>query len=310
MTTKGAIWVVFGNPTRNTGRFRECFHKFRHRWWRKQIDSRTAKMADKKKIQQWIDDYGEDSDFVRVRVRGVFPRASSMQFISTELAEGAQGKVIPLDQYMHASKILGVDVARFGDDQSVIFRRQGLVATLVDAYREVDTMTLAGRVAQEIEIWKPDAVFIDIGAMGAGVIDRLRQLNYDVVEVAFGSEATKSKEYYNKRSEMWAGLRDWLKAGGCTPVDQELVDDLVGPEYGFDFKDRIQLERKEHMKDRGLASPDKGDALALTFAYPVIKKSDRGQMATGQGVEDTKNDFDPTYMAKKIALARKRARRR
>lgn len=272
MTQKGAFWVVFGNPTRNTGRFRECFKKFRHRWSYKQIDSRTAKMADNKKICHWIDDYGEDSDFVRVRVKGEFPRAASNQLISSDLVESAAGRTVSAGEYGHAPRILGVDVARFGDDQSVIIRRQGLAASGLKKFRELDTMKFAGLVAREIRDWDPDAVFIDGVGVGAGVVDRLRQLGYSVVEVNVGTAAVDDKQYSNLRAEIWCKMRDWLKAGAVIPDDSELKDDLIGPEYGYDSRDRIQLEKKDDMKERGLASPDSADALALTFTMPVAKR--------------------------------------
>lgn len=267
MTTPGAIWIAFGNPTRNTGRFRECFGKFRHRWITKQIDSRSAKMTNKAQIDQWIQDYGEDSDFVRVRVKGQFPRASSMQFIPVDVVEASMRKVYHERDYLHAPKVIGVDVARFGDDQSVIIKRQGLVTWKPMKYRELDNMTVVGLVAHEIQEFKPDAVFIDQGA-GTGVIDRLRQLGYTIIEVPFGS-ASSSKKYFNKRSEMWGLMKDWLIQGGALPEDDDLRNDLIAPEYGFSASDAIQLERKEDMKKRGIASPDCGDALALTFAHPV-----------------------------------------
>ena len=264
------IWCVFGNPTRNTGRFRECFGKLKHRWNHKQIDSRSCKIANKQKIGQWIEDYGEDSDFVRVRVRGIFPRASSMQFIPSDLAEGALGRIYHESEYMYAPRIMGVDIARFGDDQTVICKRQGLTCHEFMKYRELDNMAAAGVVAQEIQAWKPDAVFIDQGA-GTGVIDRLRQLGYDIHEVAFGSKSSSSK-YFNKRAQMWGGVKEWLRQGGALPNDDEIRDDLIGPEYGFAHNDAIQLEKKEDMKKRGLSSPDCGDALALTFAHAVHQR--------------------------------------
>lgn len=272
MTTKDAIWLAFGNPTRSTGRFSECFKKFRHRWITREIDSRSAKKANQSQIQKWIEDYGEDSDFVRVRVRGVEPRAGLMQLIPSDIIEAALGKSIHISNYHLAPKVMGVDIARHGDDQSVIFKRQGMAAFEPIKMRIPDNMTVAGRVAQEIDTWKPDGVFIDVGA-GYGVIDRLRQLKYTVIEVPFGNPATDEKHYTNKRAEMWSLLRDWLKNGGCIPDDNEIRDDLGGPEYGFDARGRIQLEKKEDMKKRGLASPDCGDALALTFAYPVQKQN-------------------------------------
>lgn len=293
MTQKGAFWVAFGNPTRNTGRFRECFKKFRHRWLNQQIDSRTAKMANNEKIEQWITDYGEDSDFVRIRVKGEFPRASSNQLISSELVEVAAGRVLHPSEYLHAPKILAVDVARFGDDQSVIIRRQGLAVSGLKKFRELDTMQLANHVAREIREWEPDAVFIDVVGIGAGVVDRLRQLGFNVIGVNVGEPAQNVKEFFNLRAEIWCAVRDWLKAGGWIPDDPELKDDLIGPEYGFDSRGRIQLEKKEDMKSRGLASPDSADALALTFSYPVAPKQFNTPLPPSAGSRAASSEWDP-----------------
>jgi hypothetical protein len=273
MTTPGAMWVVFGNPTRNTGRFRECFGRLRHRWFTLQVDSRTCKVTDKSRIDQWIEDYGEDSDFVRVRVRGVFPRAGETQFIPVDLAEAASTRQVLDKDLERAPRVIGVDVARYGGDRSVVLKRRGLRVEEIKRFRGVDNMTLAGITAREIVEFKPDAVFVDAG-YGSGVIDRLRQLGFPVCEINFGGRAIKAKRYMNKRAEMWGEMREWLKAGGAIPDDRELRDDLTGPEYGFDAQDRIQLEKKDDMKKRGLASPDCGDALALTFAMPVQRAGD------------------------------------
>ncbi len=270
MTTPGAGFIAFGNPTQNTGRFRECFGRFRHRWITMQVDSRTAKMTDKAQIQQWVDDYGEDSDFVRVRVKGEFPRASAMQFIPSDIVAAAAGKHLREDQYSHMPIILGVDVARYGDDASVIYKRQGSAAWRLWKGRGIDNMRLAGLVAQTWREQRADACFIDHGG-GSGVIDRLRQIGLRPIEIPFGSTATKDKIYANKRAEMWGNMRDWFRTGNVAiPDDSDLKSDLVGPEYSFDAKDRIILERKEDMKKRGLASPDDADALALTFAENVL----------------------------------------
>ena len=114
------LWIAFGNPTSATGRFRECFGRFRHRWLTKQIDSRSSRVSNKQQIEQWVQDYGEDSDFIRVRVKGTFPRAASMQFISSELAEAAASDEREAVHSLHDPRIMGVDVARFGDDATVI----------------------------------------------------------------------------------------------------------------------------------------------------------------------------------------------
>lgn len=272
------IWCAFGNPTRNTGRFRECFGRFKHRWGNSQIDSRSVSLTNKEQIAQWVADYGEDSDFVRVRVRGVFPRAGSMQFIPGDIVDEA-GKREALPANRFDPLIIGVDVARFGDDQSVITFRRGRDARTIPSIRlrNVDTMTLAAKVAECHRLYRPDAIFVDGTGVGGGVIDRLNQLGVPVTEVQFGAKADRSLPgqeqvaYANKRAEMWGNMRAWLK-GGCISNDPDLAADLTGVEYGFvlrDGRDAIILEKKSDMKKRGLASPDDGDGLALTFAYAV-----------------------------------------
>lgn len=269
MTTPGAMWICFGNPTRNTGRFSECFGRFKHRWLRRQIDSRTAKMADRKKLQQWVDDYGEDSDFVRVRVRGVFPRAGTNQLIGSDLVEFARQNTA--EQYDESPRLLGVDVAREGDDQTVLTFRQGPKVHWQRKYRIADLMQVASIVAEAAREIGQDAIFVDGTGMGAGVVDRLRQLNYQPIAVMVGQKAQDELKYYNLRTEIWVKLRDWLRDGDADiPDDVELHQDLVGPEYGFDTKERLQLEKKKDMKERGLNSPDCGDSLAVTFAHPVV----------------------------------------
>lgn len=268
MTTKGAAWLAFGNPTRNTGRFRECFGRFAHRWTNYRIDSRTAKMTDKDQLKQWIDDYGEDSDFARIRIKGEFPRAGSTQFIPGDIVDRAMRNTVAVDEE-NAVKVLGVDVARFGDDQTIITYRQGNKVLPLRKFRELDTMQVAAIVAEVIDDWEPDCTFVDGAGLGAGVVDRLRQLNYRVVDVQAGSSPDDKEKYANKRAEIWGRMRDWLKGDVELPEDDGLKSALTGLEYGYNNRMAIQLEKKDDMKKRGLASPDEADSLAMTFAEPV-----------------------------------------
>ena len=276
------LWCAFGNPTRNTGRFRECFGRLKHRWTTRQIDSRTVEGTNKQLFDQWVDDYGEDSDFVRVRVRGMFPRASVKQFIPSDIVDEARKRIPAADE--GAPVVIGVDVGREGDDESVIAVRSGDDARSIawEHLREADTMRTAAVVVDAIQEHKPDAVFIDEGGVGGGVVDRIRQLGYAVTGIQFGGKADRSalaaaqqaqgERYANKRAEMWGAMRAWLARSGAIPDDQVLADQLIAPEYGHNMRDEIILEAKRDMKKRGLASPDRADALALTFAYPVARK--------------------------------------
>lgn len=264
------IWLAFGNPTRNTGTFYECFGKLRHLWRTRQIDSRTVEGVNTRYLDELVETYGEDHDFVRVRVRGVFPRAGVQQFISSELVREAVDRETAQD--VGAAVIVGVDVARFGDDQSVIIVRRGRDILETQTFRKVDTMTLTSRVAKMMEAWNYDAVMIDGVGVGAGVIDRLRQMGYSrgVIEVNAGSAAEDKDKYMNKRGEMWDRMREWLRTASL-PDNQELMDDLTGLEYTY-TNDKLVLEKKEDMKKRGLSSPDLADALAHTFAERVARR--------------------------------------
>jgi hypothetical protein len=266
------LWFTFGNPTRNTGRFRECFGRLAHRWSNRQIDSRTVEGTNKGQLAKWVEDYGEDSDFVRVRVRGMFPMAGDTQFISSTLIDQAI-KGQPIAGFREPL-IMAVDISRKGGDQNVARFRRGTDARTIkaDKWRNPDLMWTVGHIGELINRWKPDGVFIDETGLGAGVVDRLRQLGFNVTGVNFASKADGTAgldNCANKRAEMWCRMREWLRTGGCIDADKELRDDLEGIEYGYDAHNRILLEKKEDMAKRGLASPDNGDALAMTFAYPV-----------------------------------------
>lgn len=192
--------------------------------------------------------------------------------------------------------ILGVDVARFGDDKSVIFPRRGRDArTLpVQVFEGVDTMTLAAHVADTITRLNAEATFIDEGGVGAGVVDRLRQLNFRVIGVNFGAGSDRRVEgappTANKRAEMWATMREHMREGLALPRDDGLAFELLAPTYHFDPANRILLEKKEDMKKRGVRSPDKADALALTYAYPVVGRT-VAERLEAQAAEE----YDPIF---------------
>jgi hypothetical protein len=276
------IWAVFGNPTRNKGRFRECFFggRFASRWSTIQVDSREVTLTNKAQIAEWIKDYGEDSDFVRVRVRGVFPRVDAESFIGYELAvEATRRTVVPSNDAI----ILGVDVGRFGDDPSVIYPRKGrdAVSLPIEVLYGADTMKTAATVAATFLRLRAVAVMVDSGGVGGGVVDRLRQLQIPVFEVDFGSrpdyDVNDGTRYANKRAEIWGKLRTWL-SGGSIPervhgVDVTLVDELTAPTYELQLE-KIIIESKKSMRARGVKSPNLADALACTFAYDIYLPSE------------------------------------
>ena len=266
------IWVVFGNPTRNKGRFRECFRKFKHRWNYDQIDSRTVTGVNLKQIEKWKEDFGEDSDWFKVRVRGMFPSSSIKQFISTEDVDAAFDRELSKNQYDWAPKILTCDPAWSGDDELVIGLRQGLMFKVLDTMpKNDDDVLVANKIATLEDELKVDAVFID-GGYGTGIVSVGRTLNRDWIIVWF-SESSNDEGCLNKRAEMWNLTKKWLREGGSIPKDNDLYNDLIGPETVPRMDGKIQLESKEQMRSRGLSSPDRADALALSFAHPVRTKT-------------------------------------
>lgn len=306
------IWLAFGNPTKNTGAFRECFGRFKHRWVRRQIDSRTVPGTNKVEIAKEVEDWGEDSDRIRIRVKGEFPRAGSGQFIAGDVVADARKRNVG-DQG-RAYKILSVDVARFGDDQTVIGYRQGLRAVTTDKIRGMDTIQVGRQVIMRILQERPRSVVVDGDGIGGGVVDYVRTYLPEAWKAAglphtlrktggtpeimlpewfrieeFHGGATPGDQfmYFNKRAEVWGKLRDWLVTAQI-PDDPELEADLTGPEYYHSNKNQIQLERKEDMKKRGLSSPDTGDMLAMTFGVTPMNKTRDEAL-----VEDLANTPDP-----------------
>ncbi|WP_070988467.1 hypothetical protein [Halofilum ochraceum] len=269
MTTPGAIWIAFGNPVWPQGRFYDCFNRFKHRWHTRHIDSRTAKKANRNKLDQWVADYGEDSDYVRVRVRGAFPRAGLNQFISSEATATARQRSVPAEVYRRKPLVVALDVARHGDDQSVLTFRRGPKVFPQERARINDLMQVAYWCANRLNEWDTDTVIVDASGMGWGVVDKLRELKFTVVAVQTGEAARDPDHFYNRRVELWHEARKWLKEEGDIPDDEELASDLTTPQYFFDNKQRQQLEKKEDIKERGEGSPDSGDSFVLTFAYPM-----------------------------------------
>lgn len=297
------IWLCLSNPTRTDTEFRTFFpggknEKFWKTW---HIDTRFSRMSDKAQIQEWLDAYGPDHDYFRVNVLSQFPKTGSTQFIGEDLVRGAVDPKRDPPVTIYDPLIVGVDVARFGDDQTVIFFRRGRDGRTYKPlkFRGLDTMQVAAKVAEINESMRPNAIFIDEGGPGAGVVDRCRYLQLPITGIDFGGSPDRSQigssgavAYYNKRAEMWGMMRDWL-AGAMLIDDPSLRSELTAVQYGYKLKegkDAILLERKEDMKKRGLSSPDCADALCLTFAYPVAPQDNTSRL-THKPMHQT--DYDP-----------------
>ncbi len=208
---------------------------------------------------------------------------SIRQELYCDFSASASDVVIPIDLVTEAAKrelteadvagapiILGLDVARFGDDATVLTVRKGLWCQRQQVHRGLDTMQAADVLINAINTYNPQAVFVDVGAMGAGVVDRVRQLHYQVTEVNFGGSPQDTDRYANLRAEMYFKLRKWLEDGGALPNEPTLKSELSVVEYQFARNGKIILEPKDKIKEKIGKSPDFADSLALTFAMPVF----------------------------------------
>jgi hypothetical protein len=221
--------------------------------------------------KEQIAKYGRDNPWVLVNVYGRFPPASLNSLLGPDEVRAAMKRSLREQDYFHAAKIMGVDVAREGDDASVIFPRQGMASFTPIVMRNVDGLQGAGRVAWKWKDWQADACFIDnTGGWGASWIDQLRALHRQPIPIGFAESPIDSR-YANKRAEMWFLMAKWIKEGGVLPDIPELVAELTVPTFTFKG-DKFLMEDKAQIKTRLGRSPDLADALALTFAQPVHKE--------------------------------------
>jgi hypothetical protein len=297
-------WLCYGNPTRGIGRFREAFGP-NSRWVTRSIDSRTVQITDKQELQELIDLHGEDSDYVRWTIRGLFPRVADTQFISPEIVEIARKN----EAIAHLSDplILGVDVARFGTGKTVLAPRKGRDArTIPWRYKSgADVVEIAQEIRAMNELYKFDAIFIDEGGVGGGVVDLVKSWNLPNVRgVQFGGKSDRVEldanpaRYTNKRSEMWGTMKEMLPKIAI-PNREELQKELTAALYGYKNDNEIQLVSKEVMlRQHQIPSPDEADALCLTFAYPVQKLLEGhgggpNMMGHNGGPPTALTDYDP-----------------
>jgi len=281
------IWLMFGNPTRNSGRFREAFSggRFAPYWKQYQVDSRTVSFTNKSQFAQWIAAYGEDSDFVRIRVKGQFPRQGEMEFFSAEDIDAAMAREATSSIFDPVA--IGVDVARFGANNSVIYPRKGRDARTLPrkVFNGLSTDLLADRVFDTFTELRADGIFVDGGGVGGGVVDNIRRMNLYCYDIQFGSKPSRDayatgnmgERYANKRAEMYGACRAWLKTGAI-PADADLRAQLLAITYSFNQRDEIILTSKEIMMREGKPSPDDLDALVLTFAHPLASRPPEGHM--------------------------------
>lgn len=287
--------LIAGNPTSSDGPLYRACTTERHLWKTLEITSdpddpkRTPRVSidwAKEQIQK----YGKDNPWVLVNVFGKFPPSSLNTLLGIDEITNAVNRGVKDEDIIGSQKRLGVDVSRFGDDRTVIFPRQGLVAFVPVIMRNARSHEIAARVMQAKSTWGSEMEFIDgTGGYGSGVIDSLIQAGQSPQEIQFSGKPIDTR-YHNKRSEMWFLMAEWIKRGGCIPNDPDLIKELSTPSYTFQ-NGKFLLEPKDQIKDRLGFSPDLADALCLTFALPEMR-SNKSELSPGQKARVT-YDYDP-----------------
>ena len=279
-TGKGGRFIMVSNPTRATGRFYDIFARDLPGWVKLYFSAFDTENVNKDWCIEMEQTYGVDSDLYRVRVLGRFPRVGEAQFISGDAVEEAIRNNLHPSSYSNYPRIAGLDIARFGGDQTCFTLRQGPKLLDFTCYKGLDTMEVASKVAEYNAIHSPSKIFIDSIGVGAGTYDRCKQLKLPVAEVIVSNKSSDPNTYCNLRSQLWGKMKEWLQNGADLPPisrdrDTNLANQLTSMIYFYNSKMQLQLMAKKDLKKLGYESPDIADSLSLTFADAVYEGKSR-----------------------------------
>lgn len=269
LSTHDAKILMTANPTRTSGYFYDAFHKNRDRWVTMKVSCQDSTRVSKEYIENAKADFGEDSNIYRVRVLGDFPSADDDAVIPLDIIEAAAERDVDPIEHM---PVWGLDVARFGNCRTALAKRKGnVLLEPVKSWYKRDLMEVAGILMHEYEDTPseklPAEILIDSVGLGAGVLDRARELGLPVRGINVGETASGSNRYTNLKAELWWRARDWFDSKEVKiPDDQTLIGQLCSVKYKFTSSGKIQIESKEQMMERGLKSPDEADSFVLTMA--------------------------------------------
>lgn len=265
MSGHAATTILISNPTRNTGLFFKTHHQLSSDWKTMHVSCLDNKLVSKDFVNQIAATYGEGSNAYRVRVLGEFALKDDDSLIPAELVDAAMDRDIVINP--GEPVIYGIDVARFGNDRTVICKRQGNVVLGYKHWSGEDLMGTVGRIVHEAGMDNPQEIMVDSIGLGGGVADRLRELSFNVRDVNVSESVAFNQQAARLRDELWLSAKEWLESRAVKlPKDEDLRAELIGPTYSFTSNGKIKIEGKSEMKRRGLRSPDLADALCLTFA--------------------------------------------
>ena len=278
LSTAGAKTVMCGNPTRSDGFFYESFHAQRHMWSNITVSCHDGEYVSEDFLANMADKYGEDSNVYRVRVLGEFPTQSDDVLVPLYIVEEATKREI--EPSPTTPVVWGLDVARFGGDRSALAKRQGqALLEPIKTWQNKDLMELAGIVLTEYEACnyqsRPQAIYIDAIGLGAGLADRLRELDLPAVAISVSETASLKERFGRLRDELFWNAREWFEGRDVKiPDDDTLIQEITAIRYKYLSTGKLKVESKDEMKRRGQRSPDVADAFVLTFA-------EQGAVASG-----------------------------
>jgi phage terminase large subunit len=290
--------LMAGNPTHVEGPLYRASTSESHLWHMTEItgdpdDPKRSPRVSKEWAQQQIDTHGKDNPWVLVNVFGKFPPSSLNSLLGPDDVSAAMNRSYSMDQIEGSQKRLGVDCARFGDDRTVIFPRQGLVAFQPQEMRNARSQEIAARVVSAKSRFHSEIDAVDgTGGFGAGVCDALIQAGHSPLEIHFSGKAIDPR-YANKRAEMWFEMAAWVKRGGSLPKMPQLTRELTAPSYTFNAQGKFLLESKDQIKARLGFSPDLADALCLTFCLPEMPSSHHELFGVLPSLKKHQSDYDP-----------------
>lgn len=269
MSGHNALTILLGNPVRSSGFFFETHNRLKDEWWTRRVSCLDSTRVSKEYVQDMKSRYGEESNAYRIRVLGEFPRSDDDTIIPMELLESAKHR--DTRAYEDAPIVWGLDVARFGSDSSVLCKRQSNVVQTLERWRNLDLMQLTGAVVAQYEACdhknRPAEILVDSIGLGAGVVDRLRELRLPARGINVSESPAMGGTYLNLRAELWHKAKAWLEKRDCKiPNNEDLIGELATVRYTFTSNGKIKIESKDDIRRRGLKSPDMADAFVLTFA--------------------------------------------
>jgi phage terminase large subunit len=269
MSGHNALTILLGNPVRSSGFFFETHNRLKDEWWTRRVSCLDSTRVSKEYVQDMKSRYGEESNAYRIRVLGEFPRSDDDTIIPMELLESAKHR--DTRAYEDAPIVWGLDVARFGSDSSVLCKRQSNVVQTLERWRNLDLMQLTGAVVAQYEACdhknRPAEILVDSIGLGAGVVDRLRELKLPCRGINVSESPAMGGTYLNLRAELWHKAKAWLEKRDCKiPNNEDLIGELATVRYTFTSNGKIKIESKDDIRRRGLKSPDMADAFVLTFA--------------------------------------------